>query len=655
MGQLLSLCLQDVSVRLLLSQLQCPLCLGVFSEPVSVPCGHSFCFSCITSHWDRSVPRVSCPKCLAVFPERPQLCENAFAKDMSSKIKAERAPPQARSVYCDVCVGERAQAVKSCLSCLASDGSCVCVLCAEAAHQGHKLVPVERRSPGGEGECGGAESGGECGEAESGGQGQCERRSQEVKVSVERRSQEVSVERRSQEVSVERRSQEVSVERRSQEVSVERRSQCGEAESGGQCGEAESGGQCGGAESGGEGGGVNVEGRSQEVKVSVEGRSQCGGAESGGQGECGEAESVWRGGAQMEQTEEQLHLKIQERLQRLEDISHNVSLSREQTRQDLQQAEQVFTALMLHLQKVQEELVEQIQKTQEEAELRAQRLVSELQQELKDLRRSRKELQELRQSQDHLHLVQTFSSLTPPDPTPGPSEPVHADLCLGTVRSAVARVELELQKLLRQLCEEELERMQKYAVDVTLDAHTANPWLVLSDDRRSVWDGDREQALEQRPERFDTAPCVLGDKGFTSGRHYWEVEVGAKTAWDVGVALSSVSRRGVVTLSPEDGFWAVCLRRGAEYRACASEARLLPLAPPLPRLLGLFVDHEEGRVSFYDARAKAHLFSFERAGFRHQQLLPFFNPETRSSGGDNSAPLVLKRTRNTSDLDHVTI
>lgn len=94
-------------------QFECPLCLGVFSEPVSIPCGHSFCFSCITSHWDCSVPNVSCPKCHAHFPKRPELCENTFAKEMSTKIKAQRQPQQSESVYCDVCVGARTQVRKS--------------------------------------------------------------------------------------------------------------------------------------------------------------------------------------------------------------------------------------------------------------------------------------------------------------------------------------------------------------------------------------------------------------------------------------------------------------------------------------------------------------------------------------------------------------
>lgn len=48
--------------------------------------------------------------------------------------------------------------------------------------------------------------------------------------------------------------------------------------------------------------------------------------------------------------------------------------------------------------------------------------------------------------------------------------------------------------------------------DVHLDPSTANPWLVLSEDRRQVWDGNLKQILVDVPERFDMAPCVLGTK-----------------------------------------------------------------------------------------------------------------------------------------------
>uniref|UniRef100_A0A8C3P7D5 B30.2/SPRY domain-containing protein n=1 Tax=Chrysemys picta bellii TaxID=8478 RepID=A0A8C3P7D5_CHRPI len=185
-------------------------------------------------------------------------------------------------------------------------------------------------------------------------------------------------------------------------------------------------------------------------------------------------------------------------------------------------------------------------------------------------------------------------------------------------------------------CRERLRRARGFAVDVTLDPDTAQPKLILSEDRKRVRHGDEEQALPNNPERFDTYPEVLGAEGFAGGRRYWEVEVGDKPDWALGVCRDSVSRKGENDISPEDGYWAVCLTDG-EYKAVTCPSTSLPVSVR-PSRVGIFLDYEAGEVSFYNVTDRSHLFTF--TDNFSGTLRPYFCPGY-SAGGKNTAPLII--------------
>uniref|UniRef100_G3Q159 Uncharacterized protein n=1 Tax=Gasterosteus aculeatus TaxID=69293 RepID=G3Q159_GASAC len=163
---------------------------------------------------------------------------------------------------------------------------------------------------------------------------------------------------------------------------------------------------------------------------------------------------------------------------------------------------------------------------------------------------------------------------------------------------------------------------------VTLDPDTAYPCLWVSPCRTSVQMGKIQPNLPNNPERFTLYNIVLGSEAFSSGRHYWEVEVGSKTAWGLGVATASVNRKDEISLCPEDGFWTLVLRHNAdgasEYEACTdSEDSLLHLSSP-PRRVGVYLDYSCGDVGFYDAGNMSHLFTFYNAKFK-EPVFPYFN------------------------------
>uniref|UniRef100_A0A8K9Y4Z9 E3 ubiquitin-protein ligase TRIM39-like n=1 Tax=Oncorhynchus mykiss TaxID=8022 RepID=A0A8K9Y4Z9_ONCMY len=515
-------------------QFQCSICLDVFTEPVSIPCGHSFCMACIKRHWDSS-DACYCPKCKRVFAGRPDLLANSFAKDISEKIRANRRngikQPDAKSggVHCDVCMGRKLKALKSCLVCLTS----YCETHLEP-HQRvvtlkrHKLVdPVEKLED-----------------------RMCKKHQRLLELFC----------------------------RSDQRCVCER---CTETEH-----------------------------RAHDIVPA-------------------ERESMAKK-AQMKKTEAEVQQMIQARLKKLDEIKHSVKLSRINSKKEIEDGVQVFTALVRSIERSQAELIELIEEKQSAAERRAEGLVKELEQEITELQRRSTELEQLSHTEDHLHLLKIFPCLCTPPPTKDWSEiSVHSDLCLGNARRAVSLLEETVVTAKNKL---------SIKVDVSLDPSTANPWLVVSEDGKKVWDGDMEPSLLNGPQRFDTAPCVLAKDGFATGRHYWEVEVGDKTAWDLGVAKESINRKGMVTLSPEDGYWTICLRRGSEYRACEGQSVLLHFREK-PRKVGVFVDYEEGKVSFYNVTDRSHIYSFTGYQFT-ERVIPLLNPDMRDSG-NNISPLII--------------
>ncbi|XP_044837679.1 zinc finger protein RFP-like [Mauremys mutica] len=167
---------------------------------------------------------------------------------------------------------------------------------------------------------------------------------------------------------------------------------------------------------------------------------------------------------------------------------------------------------------------------------------------------------------------------------------------------------------------------------MTLDPDTAHPQLVLSADQKSVRLGETRQQVPNNPERFDTARCVLGCEGFTSGRHCWEVEVEAGRYCAVGVARESVRRKRGLTFNPKEGIWAVQWLHGDRYQARTSPETTVSVGW-VPSRIRVCLDCDEGRVAFFSAHNKAPVFTFPPASFKGERIRPWFcfwgsEPET---------------------------
>ncbi|KAI5629495.1 butyrophilin-like protein 3 [Silurus asotus] len=147
-----------------------------------------------------------------------------------------------------------------------------------------------------------------------------------------------------------------------------------------------------------------------------------------------------------------------------------------------------------------------------------------------------------------------------------------------------------------------------FAVDVTLDPDSAHPELILSADGKQVTHGDTKQNVTDTPQRFTKDRAVVGNQSFSSGRFFYEVQVREKTSWILGVMSENINRKEWILWRPQNGVWTVGLYWN-QYWARADPDVPLTLREKVEKL-GVFVDYDEGLVSFYDVNSRSHIYSF---------------------------------------------
>ncbi|XP_070789473.1 E3 ubiquitin-protein ligase TRIM39-like [Pituophis catenifer annectens] len=175
-------------------------------------------------------------------------------------------------------------------------------------------------------------------------------------------------------------------------------------------------------------------------------------------------------------------------------------------------------------------------------------------------------------------------------------------------------------KKLRDTLESGLQLQEE---NVTLDPDTANRGrLEVSEDRKSVKGVEpvKGKYLLSDPMRFVRHPCVLGCQKFSTGRHFWEVIVGDREGWTVGVASKPLNVTNVDEQTRHWVFWK-CL---GKYQAVSPSKRSDLVLTEEPTRIRISLNCEGGQVSFFDASTATLIHTFSDASLVGETLLPSF-------------------------------
>uniref|UniRef100_A0A8C6WQ31 Uncharacterized protein n=1 Tax=Neogobius melanostomus TaxID=47308 RepID=A0A8C6WQ31_9GOBI len=346
--------------------------------------------------------------------------------------------------------------------------------------------------------------------------------------------------------------------------------------------------------------------------------------------------------ASLQQTQQQSRHMVEQRRKKIQELQSSVQLSQRAVDREKSTGLQAFSALIESVQRSRERFIQELQEKHRHIQTQAEALLQQLKQEICELEQRSTEAEQLLRSEDHLHFLQHCPALPPTGLKDWSSVRLELEPFEGTAAQALTELEENLKETFTEEMKKvskpknKLWRVQQFAVDLTLDTDTAHVKLSVSNDLKQVHYTDQKN-FPDSPQRF-SCYNISTKQSFSSGRFYFEVQVEDKTAWTLGVAKEILNRNYVQGLSTKYGYWCLNKESKDKYFAC-TEARVPLYLKRASQKVGMFVDYDEGLVSFYDVDSADLIYSVTDCSFR-EKLFPFLNPCYHYSG-KNSAPLIL--------------
>ncbi|XP_045567462.1 tripartite motif-containing protein 16 [Salmo salar] len=320
---------------------------------------------------------------------------------------------------------------------------------------------------------------------------------------------------------------------------------------------------------------------------------------------------------QLGMSQQKVQQRFQKREKKLKELQQAVKSLKRSAQAAVEDSDQIFTELIRSIERRSSEVKELI-RAQEKAQVsQAEGVLEQLKQEIAELRKRSTELEQLSHTEDHIHFLQSYQSLS--------SISVSSDLprivvrplqYFGDVSKTVSELRVKLEDFLKgewtkisttvNIVDVGLppepktrEQLLQYSCQLRLDPNTAHTHLSLSKRNRKVTYTLQVQPYPDHPDRFTNYRQVLCRKGL-SGRCYWEVEwSGNVEEW----VYTAVSYKDISRTGSDGGFghnnksWSLqCYSGSYCFRHNNVETKV---SGPQSSRVGVYLDHKAGTLSFY--------------------------------------------------------
>ncbi|XP_077327165.1 E3 ubiquitin/ISG15 ligase TRIM25-like [Lithobates pipiens] len=476
------------------AELECSVCLNIYTDPVMLRCGHNFCWVCIDGVLDTQGGSggYSCPECREKFPDRPALQRNITLRNIVENFLSVQPHQEESGVFCTYCVDSPVPAVRSCLHCEVS-------LC-------DKHLRVHKKSP--------------------------EHVLCDPALSMESRK--------------------CSVHKKILEY------YCTE----------------------------------DETCICV---SCC--MIGGHKGH--EMESLDEASEKKKETLrnvlQKLLTKREETEERVQSLQEHRRKVEEEAAGDTERVTALFRDLRRRLEDLEKRVLRDISRRAERISIS----IRDLEIKKEELSRKLRHIEELCNVTDPLTVLQESDTGDLCDTEDGDNEDRerHEELLHDGGGLDVAGVlHMGLSDIITVV---NVYFYIQGAADILLDGNTANNYLQISDDRKTASRSDRYQNYPETPERFQCFQ-VISSQSFSSGRHYWEVDVGGSDVWRVGMCYPSIGRRGGKSgIGKNNKSWGL-ERYYNQYKVIHDSKETLFPTNLSSNRVRIDLDYEAGRISFYD-------------------------------------------------------